>query len=72
ISLGIDTPSGVMTILIKRNTTVCIKKSETFSTCSDNNLLSKFELSGIPPAPCGVPHIEVTFDIDINGILNVS
>jgi len=91
LSLGIETLGGVFTKLIERNTTIPTRKSQIFSTATDNQtavtikvyqgeremaadnkLLGMFELVGIPPAPRGIPQIEVTFDIDANGIVHVS
>jgi molecular chaperone DnaK len=91
LSLGVEVMGGLMHVLIERNTTIPVRKSEVFSTAADNQpqvevhvlqgerkmaldnrTLGKFSLTGIPPAPRGMPQIEVTFDIDANGILNVS
>ncbi len=91
LSLGVETLGGVMTVLIPRNTTIPVRKTEVFTTAEDNQTavdihvlqgerpmaadnmsLGRFRLEGIPPAPRGVPQIEVTFDIDANGILHVT
>jgi len=91
LSLGVETMGSVMTVMIERNTTIPVRKTETYSTAADNQTavdihvlqgerpmagdnmsLGRFRLDGIPPAPRGVPQVEVTFDIDANGILHVT
>jgi molecular chaperone DnaK len=91
LSLGVETKGGVFTKLIDRNTTIPVRKSETFSTADhnqtgvevhvlqgeramagDNKSLGRFKLDGIPPMPAGMPQVEITYDIDANGVLNVS
>jgi molecular chaperone DnaK len=91
LSLGVETLGSVMTVMIERNTTIPVKKTETYSTAADNQTavdihilqgerpmasdnmsLGRFRLDGIPPAARGIPQVEVTFDIDANGILNVT
>src|SRR5512134_2444465 len=91
LSLGVETMRSVMTKMIERNTTIPVRKTETYSTAADNQTavdihvlqgersmaadnmsLGRFRLDGIPPAPRGIPQVEVTFDIDANGILNVT
>jgi len=91
LSLGVETKGGVFTKLIERNTTVPVRKTETFTTAennqtgvevhvlqgertmaADNKSLGRFKLEGIPPMPAGMPQIEITYDIDANGILNVT
>jgi molecular chaperone DnaK len=91
LSLGVETLGGVMTKMIERNTTIPVRKTETYSTAADNQTavdihvlqgersmagdnmsLGRFRLDGIPPAPRGIPQVEVTFDIDANGILHVT
>ena len=71
LSLGIETMGGVFTKLIDRNTTIPTSKSQVFSTAADNKTLGRFQLTDIPAAPRGIPQIEVTFDIDKNGIVSV-